>query len=341
MANMATSWVITHPAFIEPELILQYNQFSGCFTSLATGNPLVKIGSEDKYIYIRRLDVRTQVHSNQASGNVLPSATVVPSMINCPTYLNQSRAEYNHHDTAMMAEWGTSIVEAQRLANRQGHFQLLRNLLLYGNLPGNGEGLTNANGATSVSLPADSFGNDTVLTYDNGQMGQFLLTQLLNTKVRTMQLGMPARFVILGPQRTLGQFEYPNIVQLTSYQRPGAGSNTTAGMVKDVAGLNGDIVEWTYDDTLIGKGSGGANSDLVLITMPEVKKPSGAGINTNDFATLSPGLSATTLMYTDVAAPVEIPTPLPAGAIDVLFEMRASPGWSVRPEALTLVSMTY
>jgi hypothetical protein len=341
MANLATSWVITHPAFIEPELILQYNQFSGAFASLASGNPLTgRIGSEDKYVYIRRLDVRTQVRTNQAGGNVLPSATVVPSMINTPTYLNQSRAEYNHHDTAMMAEWGTSIVEAQRLANRQGHFQLLRNLLLYGNIPANGEGLVNTNGATSVNLPPDSFGNTTVLTYDNGQMGTFLLTQLLNTKVRCMQLGLPARFVILGPQRTLGLFEYPGIVQLTSYQRPGAGSTTTAGMVKDVAGLNGDIVEWTYDDTLINQGAGGT-TDLVIITMPEVKKPSGAGINTNEFATLAPGLSATTLMYTDMAAPVEIPTPLPGGAIDVLFEMRASPGWCVRPESITLVSMTY
>lgn len=339
MANTASSWVTVSPSFIEPDLILQYNQASGAFASLAGSNPLVKLGSEDKYVYIRQLQVRTKVTSGQASGNLLPSADVVPSMIQTPTYLNRSRAEYDHHDTAMMSEWGTSIVEAQRLANRQGHFQLLRNLLLYGNFPSNGEGLLNTNGATAVNLPPDSFGNTTVLTYDNGQMSTFLLQQLLNTKTRTMQLGMPARFVILGPQRVLGQFEYPNIVQLTSYQRPGAGSNTTAGVVKEVAGLNGDTVEWAYDDTLIGQGSGG--TDAVIITMPEIEKPRGAVWNTNEFATLKPGLAACTLMYADVAAPIEIPTPLPGGAIDVLFEMRASPGWGVRPEAVTIVSMTY
>lgn len=339
MANIATSWVMTHPSFIEPELILQFNQASGAYSTLATGNPLVKIGSEDKQVYIRQLAVRTKVTSGQAGGNLLPSADVVTQLISVPTYLQRSRAEYDHHDTAMMSEWGTSIVEAQRLANRQGHFQLLRNLLLYGNIPANGEGLLNTNGATAVNLPADSFGNDTVLTYDNGQMSVFLLQQLLNTKARTMQLGLPARFVILGPQRVLGQFEYPNIVQLTQYQRPGAGSTTTAGVVKDVAGLNGDVVEWAYDDTLIGQGSGGA--DAVLIVMPELEKPRGAVLNTNEFATLKPGLSACTLMYSDVAAPIEIPTPLAGGAIDVLFEMRASPGWGVRPEALTIVSMAY
>lgn len=339
MANLASSWVITHPAFIEPELLLQYNQFSGAFATLAGGKPQVKIGSEDKYVYIRRLDVRTQVRANQAGSNLLPSATVVPSMINLPTYLQQSRAEYNHHDTAMMAEWGTSIVEAQRLANRQGHAQYLRNQLLYGTIPANGEGLVNTNGATAVSLPADSFGNTRFSTYDNGQMGQFLLNQLLAIKTSTVMLGMPTRFVILGPQRVLGLFEYPNIVQLTSYQRPGAGSTTTAGMVKEVAQLNGDTIEWVYDDTLIGQGSGG--TDLVIIVMPEVKKATGPGINTNEFATLAPGLQACSLMYTDVAAPIEIPTPLPGGAIDVLFEMRASPGWGVRPEAVRLVSGTY
>jgi hypothetical protein len=239
----------------------------------------------------------------------------------------------------MMSEWGTNIVEAQRLAMRQGHFQLLRNMLLAGNVPANGEGLLNTNGATSVSLPADSFGNITARTYDNGQMATFLLTQLLNAKVRTMQLGMPQRFVILGPQRTLGLFEYANIVQLTSYQRPGAGSTTTAGVVKDVAGLNGDTIEWTYDDTLANYSAAGV--DTVIIVMPEVKTPRAHSINTNEFASLTPGQTACTLMYTDMAAPKEIPTPLPGGAIDVVSELRASPGWAIRPESVTIVSMTF
>lgn len=339
MANLATSWVITHPSFMEPELLLQYNQASGAFNMLATGNPLIKLGSEDKYVYIRQLSVRTKVQTGQAAGNQLPSATVVTGMISTPTYLNRTRAEYDHHDTAMMAMWGTSIVEAQRLAMRQGHFQLLRNQLLYGNIPANGEGIVNTNGATAVSLPPDSFGNASVRTYDNGQMAIFFLQQLVNLKTRTMQLGIPQKFVILGPQRTLGQFEYPNIVQLTSYQRAGAGSTTTAGVVKDVAALNGDVIEWVYDDTLANYSSAGV--DTVLINMPAVEKPRGGQWNTNDFATLSPGLGACALMYADVAAPIEIPTPLAGGAIDVLSEMRASPGWVTRPESLTICTMTY
>lgn len=340
MANIAASWIQIHPSYVEPGLLLQYNQASGAFETLATGNPLVKIGSEDLAVYMKRLDIRTTMAAGQAAYNLLPSVNIVADMASTPTYLQRVRAEYDHHDTANLGQWGVSIVDAQRRGMRQGHFQLLRNSLLYGMNPANGEGLLNANGATTVSLPPDSNGNDTVLTYDNGQMAFFLLSQLSAMKTRTMQLGLPQRFVILGPQRVLGAFEYQNIVQLTQYQRAGAGSNSTAGVVKDVAGMNGDIVEWVYDDTLINKGAGGT-TDAVLIVMPEVKKPRGERINTNEFAEVEPGIEACTLMYTDYAAPVEIPTPLAGGAIDVLSELRATPGWGVRPEAIAIVSMQY
>jgi hypothetical protein len=325
---------------MEPEAILQYNQRSGAFACLAGGNPRVKIGSEDKNVYIKTIGLRTKVSSGAGSANQLPSCTVVPSMISVPTYLTRTRAEYDHHDTAMMAEWNISIVQAQSLAMRQGQFLHLRTLCLYGNIPGNGEGLVNTPGATTVALPPDSFGNASVRTYDNGQMSQFFLSQFLALKAAAFQLGMPARFVILGTQRTLGQFEYPNIVQLTSYQRAGAGSATTVGVIKDVAGLNGDIVEWTYDDTLQNLSSAGV--DTTLIVMPEIKKPEGqSAINTAPFNELQPGMNDCTLMYTDMAAPREIPTPLPGGAIDVVSELRASPGWGVRPEAIRVVTMTY
>lgn len=341
MGNIATSWVQVHPSLMEPGLIIQINQASGAFDALASGNPRVMLGEEDLYVYMRRVDIRTKMASGQSAYNSLPSVGTNFELASTATYLQRVRAEYDHHDTAQVSKWGTSIVEVQRLGMRQGHFQLLRNSLLYGMNPANGEGLLNAAGATTVTLPPDTFGNDTVLTYDNGQMAIFLLQQLVNLKSRTMQLGTPRRFVILGPQRTLGQFEYPNIVQLVQYQRPGAGSATTAGVVKDVAQLNGDTIQWCYDDTLINKGAGGT-TDAILLVMPEVATPKVPGMpNTNAFAEVEPGISACTLQYTDMAAPKEIPTPLAGGAIDVLSELRASPGWGVRPEAITIMSMQY
>lgn len=339
MATLAPAWVQVHPSFVEPDILLKYQQASGAFEILAGGEPRVKIGSEDLAVYLRTLDVRTRTIVGQSAANQLPSATIVPTMISTPTYIQRTRAEYDHHDTANAGHWGFSIVEAQRLAMRQGHFQGLRNFLLYGVNPANGEGILNNPGITSTSLPPDAFGNGTFVTYDNGQMSLYLLGLIADLKTRTMQFGMPNRFVFLGPQRILGRMAQQNIVQLTSYQRPGAGTATTSQVVERVSEEMGDAIEWNYDDTLVGRGTNG--TDIVLLVMPEVKKPVGRQFNTNEFALLSPGLEATTLQYLDMAAPVEIPTPLAGGTIDVVSEIRLSSGWAVRPEAVTAVSMVY
>ena len=339
MANLAPAFVTVNPSYTEPGILLPYAQASGAFDLLPEGQPLARLAEGDLYAYINRIDVRVKAAAGQSGYNSLPGISTTLGMISTPTYLLRARGEYDHHDTVAMDRWGVSIVETQRLGMRQAHFQLARNALLYGFQPANGEGLLNTTGATAVNLPADSNGNTTVVTYDNGQMGVFLLTQISALKTRTNQLGIGRKFTILGPQRVLGAFEYQNIVQLTQFQRDGAGSATTAGLVRDVAQMNEDEITWVYDDTLIGKGAGG--TDAVVIVMPEVAKPKGSKINTNEFAKLAPGIEACTLMYCDMAAPREIPTPLPGGAIDVLSEWRITSGWGVRPEAVTIVSMDY
>jgi hypothetical protein len=339
MAAITPSWVTINPSHQEPRIITQYNQASGFCQLLATGDPIPQLDTEDQYVYIKRMDLRTLMNTGPAAGNQLPSVNLALSQIRCPTYIQRVRVEYDHHDSAMAGKWGFALPEAYRLGTQQAHFQLLRDKCLYGVLPGYGEGLINTAGATALSLPADSFGADTARTYDNGQMATFLAGQILAIKSATFTLGNPRRFAILGPQRILGQFAYPNVVQLTSYQRPGAGSDTTAGMFAEILKGNGDAVEWGYDDTLIGQGTGG--TDMVIISMPEVEPTHTSKIDTNKFATLAQGFNANTLMYTDMVAPMEIPTPIPGGAIDIVSEMRATPGWGVRPEALRLVSMAW
>lgn len=340
MATLSPAWTQVHPSFVEPDILLKYSQASGFLEVLAGGEPRVKIGSEDLYVYLRTLDVRTRTVIGQTVTNQLPSVSIVPNMISTPTYVQRVRAEYDHHDTANSSNWGFSIVEAQRLAMRQGHFQGLRNFCLYGVNPANGEGILNAPGITTTSLPADSYGNTTFVTYDNGQMAMYLLGLIADLKTRTMQFGMPNRFVFLGPQRILGRMQQQNIVQLTAFQRPGGGTSTTANVVDRVSEDMGDQIEWNYDDTLVGRGVG-TNVDIVLLVMPEVKKPVGRTINTNEFAMIQPGLEACTLQYLDMSAPVEIPTPLSGGTIDVVSELRLSPGWPVRPEAVTALSIQY
>lgn len=341
MATIAPAFVTVNPSFMEPEMIVAYNQATGAFDLLPESAPRVRLGEGDLAVYAKRIDLRTRVAAGQSAYNSIPSCTVVNSLIGTATYLLRVRAEYDHHDAAAAARWGYSVVEAHRLGMRQGHFQLARSALLYGFNPANGEGLMNANGATAVTLPMDSFGNTTIVTYDAGQLAFFFTSQIGATKSRTNQMGTGRKFVFLMPQRIGSIIEYADIVQLVQFQRPGAGTATTAGTVKAIAMENGDEVYWGYDDTLIGKGAGG--TDAILLVMPEVQRPEGGAgqITTAEFSKLAPGMAATTLMYADMAAPREIPAPLPAGAIDITSEWRISSGWAVRPEAVTVISAPY
>ncbi|EAA7083277.1 DUF2184 domain-containing protein [Salmonella enterica subsp. enterica] len=341
MAAITPSYTIVNPSYIAPEMIIGYQQASGAFETIASGNPQVRLGVGDQYVYMRRLDIRTQTTSSQSgNGNQLPSVALEAKMISTPTYLFRCRGIYDHHDMAAAGNWNFALPEAQRLGMRQGIFQGLRSALLYGMNPAGGEGLLNTAGATTESLPPDSSGNTTVLTYDHGEMAVYLLGHIQAAMTRTMQLGIQQRVVILGPQRILGTMEIQQIVQLTSYQRPGGGTASVSGTTKNVAKDAGIQVDWVYDDTLIGAGAGG--TDAVVISIPEVEVPVvNQTVNTNEFAKLTPSLAANALMFTDMAAPREIPTPIAGGAIDVLSEMRSTAGWAVRPEAITILSMAY
>lgn len=340
MGISTPAYVTVQPSFFEPEIIMPYAQSSGAFDLVEGGTVRVRLSEGDQQVYIKRMDIRTQMEAGTYAPNQLPGVAIAMSMIATPTYLLRVRAEYDHHDTAAAGRWDFALPEAYRLGMRQGHYQLARNALLYGFNPQNGEGLINAAGAFAINLPPDSTGHTTVVTYDNGEMAFFLTSQFSALKTRTNQLGIGREFTICGPQRVLSQFEYQGIVQVVQFQRPGAGTESTAGVVKSILMTNGDKLLWTYDDTLIGKGAGG--NDLVIITMPKVEKPRGGGsINTNVFADLKPGMNACTLMYADMAAPREITSPLAGGATDQLSEWRVTSGWAPRPEAVVLISMQY
>ena len=341
MSGFAPSYVTVNPHFMMPELIMQYSLASGAFTTLATENPMPRLGEADLYVYAKKLQLTTAVSANQSTANQLPSASVIPSMISTATYRLQTRAQYDNFDEAATGAWGYALPEALRLAARQGIAQQLRNALLYGYNPANGEGLLNTAGATRINLGADSNGNTGYSTWDSGQLAQFLLNAIGNLKNTTLQIGQPLRLVFLAPQRFIQQISYGGIVSLTQFQRIGAGVETAAGLVETVASwAGGDDVSFAADDTLIGQGYGG--TDAIILIAPELKIPKvNARINTNVFAELTPNTTATSLMLCDVAAPTEIPTPLPDGGITTLYTMRSTSGWGIRPEGMTIISAAY
>ena len=338
MANIFNARVMVHPSFVEPDMIITTAQASGFMDVLGDRGLRVKLGPVDKFVYMNRIDLRTQVAASQAAFYALPSASVTADYLQTATYRVRVRAEYNELDLAEAGEYNVALPMAQRLAMRQGIFQYIRVANLYGVNAANSEGLLNTPNSTAVNLPPDSYGNTTLQTYDNGELAVFFMGQLQAAWQRMYMLGTGARAVLLGPQRVIGQMQLQNIVQTTSYQRPGAGTATTAQVMKEIAREMGYELEYAYDDTLIGKGAAGA--DAVLLVVPEAIVPSMDGINTNVFNTLAPNLRAMTLQYADVAAPVEITTPIVEG-LDVTSQMRISSGWCPRGQAITVLSIPY
>ena len=341
MSTFAPAFVTVNPHYMLPELIVQYALASGAFSVLPNENPMPRLGEADLYVYAKKVQLTTQVSASQSTSNNLPSASVVPSMISTPTYRLQTRAQYDGFDETAAGHWNISLPEAMRLAARQGIAQQLRNALLYGYNAANGEGLLNAPGITTLNLGSDSNGNTTYSTWDSGQLAQFLLNMIGTLKVNTLQIGQPLRLVFLAPQRFIQQITYAGIVALTQFQRVGAGVDTAAGLIETVAKwAGGDDVSFAADDTLIGQGAGG--TDAILLIAPELKIPKvNASINTNAFAAIAPNITATSLMLCDMAAPKEIPTPLPDGAITVQYTLRSTPGWQIRPEALQVLSAAH
>lgn len=330
-----------HPSFSEPDAILTYAQPSGAFELLENSTPRVKIGSGDLNVYVNSIDVRTQALNSQFSPMQLPSASLAATYGQTQTYNVMVRAEYGPDDTQAASAYDVSLPQMLDFAGEQGIFQALRTMLLYGVTPGNNEGLVNSPDATSVTLPADPLGNTSVRTYDNGAMAFWLLSNVQQLVQGMYQTGLQAkgRIVLVGPQRVLLYWSMVGIVQVTSYQRVGAGTETTAGVVKAQAELQGYDLEWFFDDTLIGKGAGG--TDLVLVSMPEIEVPSIPQFNTDQFGQTKPSMNAVNLQYLDMVKPQKIPTPIPDGAITEVQKLRASCGWNVRPQGLYLLNLPY
>lgn len=343
MANIFPAQEKLVPSFTEPDLIINYAQASGAFAVLEGGRPRVKIGSQDLAVFINTLDLRTNVALGQSPANWLPSATLQAGYVSTATYLLRTRAIWDHHDIAAAAAYAVALPNAQDLACRQGIFQAMRNGLLYGFNPAQGEGLINTPNATSVTLPPDPYGHTNWSTYDNGAMLLFWLNQIVSLKTRMFQSGANMRgnkIVVISPQREFLYFAEAGIVQVTAFQRPGAGTATVGGAAKVVTAESGDTFDWYFDDTLIGQGAGG--NDLLILTIPELEVPDIEGaINTNVFGELNPKLTAVNLLYSDMPAPMKIPTPTPDGAITEVQEIRCTSGWCVRAEGLSLINGPY
>ncbi|MHB1023699.1 MAG: hypothetical protein ACYC0Z_15005 [Acidobacteriaceae bacterium] len=341
MSNQFPARARVNPHFAEPDFINQYSQASGAFEALEGGKTRVKLSPGDQYVYIDGLKMRAQQISGQVASNLLPSASIIAEQYSTATYLMRSGAIYDRHDMEAAAQYAVGLPTAQDFAMEETIYQAMRSALLYGVNAANGEGLLNTPGAISMNLPPDSNGNTTLQMYDNGQMALFWLLQINNLQNGMYQSGfnIKDRIVIVSPQRVFNYLINAAIIDVVSFQRPGAGTATVGQAMTMVTDSQGNTIEYYFDDTLIGKGQGG--SDMVIMTIPELETPRGTPYNTNQFGELTPQMKAINLMYSDLPAPMKIPTPVEYGALSIVQEIRITSGWCVRPQGLYLVSIPY
>jgi len=341
MSNVSFGIVRVDPSFMQPQILMQYTQKTGAWDLLPERKPDVRLGTTDLVAYQRSLRVSTQTQVGQSMSARLPSTSIVPGYDQMKTYRIACRSQYAMFDEEAARNAGYSLVDANRLAAHQGIAQTMRNLLLYGFDASNNEGVMNSPNSNRHNLPADSHGATGYNAYDNGELFQFLLNEIAIIKSGMMMIGVPLRFTILAPQRFISKLSYGGIVQLTSYQRIGGGSETISAAIKEVTmRAGGDEVVFSVDDTLIGQGAGG--TDAIIIAVPELRiNPAQIAFDTNIFATLTPNQQAVNTMLCDMAAPMEVVSPIADGGTTTIYTIRSTPGWCLRGQGATILSASF
>ncbi len=348
MALIAPARMTVNPSFTSPRFLLNNAVRSGFMRLFPGDGPDVKLTEGAKAVYVPVLDLRTLAKGSQTGYNELPSVSIKADYITTPAYEQKVRVAYSREDLNAASSWNISLASAYTMAMRQAHFQLLRDAALFGFNPQNGEGLINsASGTVRERLQADSNGKTTLDDYDPGQALQAFLRaitgrlnacNLLGISAQYNAGGPPVRVVFLAPQRVLGLLA-SRIVELTSYQRPGAGSASIIQSIIDVMKASNVDVQFAPDDTLRGRGEGG--TDAVILTIPELPDMGAQGqFDTNVFGDeFQPDERACNALFVDREVPAEISGPIGAEGTDTVSFMTVTSGWSLRGEATAILSI--
>lgn len=332
-----------------PGFIMRTGQTSGAFNLLPdrkfkTG----LISNTDLKIYAHTLEQHAQAYVNQFQANNFDNFSVNTGLIGTATYSVRTNASYTTDEMELASSYGGNLMEWMDKACLQAHFDQYRMLELYG-FGKQGEGILNAIGITKTNLPADSGGNTTVSTQDPGQLVTYFNKKILDRRSAMYMYNSGVtgmRTCIMSTQKIIGHLESVATVQLTDAQREGAGSFTAGDRIKYMQGMVGNEVEYLIDDTLAGKGDGGA--DVILIVIPEMVTQGAQGYasewNTNEFGTVAGGIKETLAAFSAFDMPRELTAPMgEASGIRqiVLKENRVTCGWVFRPEAVTVISAHY
>lgn len=336
MANLFTARIQAQPSYTMPGMIVQQSLVSGFTGILGGGNVQARLNTSDVAAYMNSLKMKANSVISQNPANSLPMGVeLVPEMRSIPTYFIRAKAEYDSHDVSAAGNWNVSLESAIKLALKQSHFERIRDAALYGVNATNHEGILNAPNIVPATLPADSHANTGFIDYDNGELATWFLNRINDLTSRTFTSGSPVRLAALIPVRLMNKLT-TGIVQLTSSQRVGAGSQSVGQTIDMVLEWNGKDIEFYVDNSLVGKGDGG--TDGIILCIPELVDQTDNSFNTNVFASLEPKITANIVQMCDTPEPVFKTVPLSLDNNEIMSEQKIIPAWGLRPEAITFIS---
>ena len=330
--NLFPAQIKRTPSFSDPNVVIQRSQVSG-FPALFNGLD-TKLNETDLNVYYDKIAFTTQAQASQNQTGFLPSGSIVASTYGMPVYALKTISIIDREASFSAANYNIGLMEARKLLHRQSIFQAMRQAALFGIIPSNNEGITNSPNVLKQTLPADSFGNFFQLYNPNELFVYFLNNIIVPLQRATFSGGLRPRIVMLGTQRMLLAMNNAKIVELTSFQREGAGTASVGSSIvlQGGQGSYGYEVQFEFDDTLEGVGPGG--TDILIATIPSLENNPETAFNTNAMsAGLVNEMTDNNKMYISGAAPVEVESPASQGATELYSYLRVTPGVAIKPEA--------
>lgn len=341
-----SSLIMLDRSMVVPGVMVQRAQKRGTLNLIAGGKPKNVLNQNVQKVYINGIRYRGLAKASREPGNELPSVSFNTTQKATNAYWLSTSTKYSVWDDDNAKFSGLNAPQIQNMIAHGAIADLTAILALYGTGEGMSEGIMNSPGVFEENLPADSNGALSLRTYDAGEFAQYFLQLTVDAETRMLTVGLDREQVlnVLMPQRVLGYLRRSSVIKLTSgIQRDGGGVHTIEGRIQAVAtSPNGNIsINFYVDDTLIGKGAGG--SDAVVMCYPGFPDTPDDIYNTDALAALPNSIQEMVAMYTAHSQPMEIESPAVDGSQGVYttYHTKVTPGWALRPEAVTILSLPY
>lgn len=340
MSGISPNLQAYNNTYQSPNFLLTKVLRSGAFRLLGEARPRA-MPLATPQVMIRTLTNRGEAMVGENVTRNLPIGTLpVLGAFYIPTYSIASTVMYNSIDSLRSKENSYDLRSMLDDGMKQTFRLTERNLLIYGAKNAPNEGILNAVGAYAHTLDPDQFGVSNISNMDQGYLATALSGLASDIVQKAMAVGEPTRLVILAPQRIITVLTSRKVVQLTDYQRPGAG---VAGAGEMAAALLANIsvnFELAVDDSLIGKGKNG--TDLIIIGVPEIPPDSGEINSTNAvYAGFPNKENGCIVQYTDSYMPIAKSAITFPGELQVVYSKNTTSGIVVRPELFSLISVAY